>query len=59
MGSEDERIERMYRSVLGYGGGLYAVLFFSFGTVTSRLGLTGIDVEDWCGDVEWFRVFGK
>jgi hypothetical protein len=29
MGSGDERIERMYRSVLGYGDGLYAVLFVS------------------------------
>jgi hypothetical protein len=59
MGSEDERIERMYRSVLGYGDGLYAVLFVSLCAVMYGSRLTGIDVEDWCRDVEWFRVFGK
>jgi hypothetical protein len=57
MGSEDERIERMYRSAQGCGDGLYAVLFVSLCAVMNGVRLTGIDVEDWCRDVEWFRVF--
>jgi hypothetical protein len=59
MGSEAERIERMYPLGPKYGGGLCVVLIVSFYTVMCRLGLTGIDVEDGCRDVEWFRVFSE
>jgi hypothetical protein len=35
------------------------VLFISSYTVMYGVRLTGIDVEDGCRDVEWFRVFGE
>jgi hypothetical protein len=59
MGSEDERIEQMCLLGLGYGGGLCVVLIISSRTVQWRGGLAGIDIENWCRDVKWFRIFCK